>query len=466
MSRSGERRYIWYGLAGLLLLAVAVLASFAAPGPAEARRSSGPQVDPALQNRLEKLDEGESIRAILVYDAYPTQDEIDAVEQTGVATHIFDQLPMIAVQGTRDQVEQLFSLQGPASIWANKKLEYMLHESRPLIGADRVQSELGYAGEGVGVAVIDSGVDGTHQDIEYPERTVQNVKILADTFFTGTTVYAEDVPNTDTSSGHGTHVTGTVGGDGTESGGYYTGIAPESDLVGIGAGDALFILYALEAFDYALEHQEDYNIKVINNSWGTEGKFKRNDPVNQASKLAHDRGITVVFAAGNEGPKKDTLNPYSVAPWVIGVAAGKKDGKTLARFSSRGRPGSDLYHPTLTAPGVNIVSARASTGSTINSLDAADDATYIPPEYVARYTTASGTSMATPHVSGTVALMLQANPNLTPDEVKEILVKTATSMPYQRYEAGAGYLNAYKAVTRASSAASAANQPALQGSER
>ena len=225
-------------------------------------------------------------------------------------------------------------------------------------------------------------------------------------------------------------------------------------------------MYALEAFDYALEHQEAYNIKVINNSWGTEGKFKRNDPVNQASKLAHDRGITVVFAAGNEGPEEDTLNPYSVAPWVIGVAAGKKDGKNLARFSSRDRPGSDLYHPTLTAPDVNIVSARASTGSTINALAAADDATYIPPEYVASYTTASGASMATPHVSGTVALMLQANPNLTPNEVKEILENTATSMPYRRYEAGAGFLNAYKAVTGASSAAGAANQPALEGSER
>jgi len=107
----------------------------------------------------------------------------------------------------------------------------MLHESRPLIGADRVQTDLGYAGEGVGVAVIDSGVDGTHPDVRYPDqvqetdpdRMVQNAKIVGDNFFTGTAVVLENQPNTDTTSGHGTHVTGTVGGDGTESGGYYTG---------------------------------------------------------------------------------------------------------------------------------------------------------------------------------------------------------------------------------------------------
>ena len=98
---------------------------------------------------------------------------------------------------------------------------------------------------------------------------------------------------------------------------------------------------------------------------------------------------------------------------MIGVAAGKKDGRTLAGFSSRGVPGSNLYHPTVTAPGVNIVSARASTDATINALTAADDATYSPrKEWLPYYTTASGTSMATPRVSGTVAPMEQAKPTL------------------------------------------------------
>ena len=116
---------------------------------------------------------------------------------------------------------------------------------------------------------------------------------------------------------------------------------------------------------------------MTSNSWGTSGKFERDDPINCASKLPHDRGMRVTFAAGNEGPGRNTLNPYSVAPWVIGVAAGRKDGKMLASFTSRGVQGDNLYHPDIAAPGVNIVSARASTGATINGL-ADDDATYKP----------------------------------------------------------------------------------------
>lgn len=114
-------------------------------------------------------------------------------------------------------------------------------------------------------------------------------------------------------------------------------------------------------------------------------------------------------------------------------------------------PGSNLYHPTVTAPGVNIVSARASTGATINALTAADDATYIPrKEWLPYYTTASGTSMATPHVSGTVAPMEQAKPTLGPEAIKRIVASTADPMPgYEEYQVGAGYLNAYEAVTKA-----------------
>jgi serine protease AprX len=432
----------------LAVLGFAFLALFfAASGEAQ---SDGPEVDPLLRERLAAVDGVTPVRAVLTYDERPSRAQVDEVRRIGVAVHAFDVLPMLGVQGTRDQIQELASLDGVASVYLDRPLDYLLHESRPLIGADRVESELGYTGEGVGVAVIDSGVDGAHPDVGFGDEMVQNVKILGDAFFTGATVVAENQTNTDTSSGHGTHVAGTVGGSGEASAGYYTGIAPGSDLVGIGAGDILFILYALEGFDYALKNQERYNIQVISNSWGTSGEFDKDDPINVASKLAHDRGMTVVFAAGNSGPEEDTLNPYSVAPWVIGVAAGNKDGETLADFSSRGRPGSDLYHPTLTAPGVDIVSARASTGATINALTAANDVTYIPPGYLPYYTTASGTSMATPHVSGAIALMEEADPGLTPDKAKKILVKTATEMPgYEEYEVGAGYLNAYKAVTRA-----------------
>jgi len=425
-----------------------------------AAQSDGATVDPLLQERLTAIDDTTLLRAVLTYTDRPSPAQVQRVAETGVAVHTFDVLPMIAVEGTKAQIQELTRLEDIRSIYLDRPLDYLLHESRPLIGADRVESELGYTGKGIGVAVIDSGVDGLNPDVKYPGRLVQNVKILGDGFFTGTTVIAQNQTNTDTTSGHGTHVAGTVGGSGEASKGYYTGIAPQSDLVGIGTGDTLFILYALEGFDYALENQQRYNLQIISNSWGTSGAFDAEDPINVASKLAHDQGITVVFAAGNAGPEEDTLNPYAVAPWVIGVAAGEKDGKTLADFSSRGRPGSELYHPTLTAPGVNIVSARASTGATINTLTAADDATYIPPQFLPYYTTASGTSMATPHVSGTIALMEEANPALTPDQAKQFLVETATPMPgYEEFEVGAGYLNAYEAVTQAAQSRSASFLP-------
>jgi serine protease AprX len=386
------------------------------------------------------------VRVILTYDQHPTAEDVQALQQLGLKTHTFEKLPMVAVQGPYETIKALFNQTNLRSIYADKKLEYFLNESVNYIGANKVWTDLGFTGKGVGVAVIDSGIDATHRDLD-GTKTVHNVKIVANNFFTGDLVTVE-LPNTDTSSGHGTHVASTIGGTGEASNGTYKGVAPDCKLIGIGAGDTLFILNALEAFDYALKHQQDLDIEIISNSWGTEGAFDPNDPINVASKLAHDAGITVVFAAGNSGPNQNTLNPYSVAPWVIGVAAGTKDGK-LADFSSRGIPGDPLYHPTITAPGVNIVAARATTGVYMNAFFALDVG-HVPLEYLPYYTSASGTSMATPHISGVVALMKEANPNLTPDQVKDILVKTARPMAgYQEFEVGAGYVDAYAATTTA-----------------
>src|SRR5439155_26043718 len=168
------------------------------------------------------------------------------------------------------------------------------------------------------------------------------------------------------------------------------------------------------------------------------------DLINVASRMAHDVGIVVVFAAGNGGPGLNSLNPYCVPSWVICVAAGNKDGRTLANFSSRGIPGDPLYHPTITAPGVDIAAARATTGIVIDTFFAVD-LINLGTDAVS-YAAASGTSMATPHVSGTVALMLEANPALTPDQIKSVLEGSATPMAgYEEYQVGAGYLNAFQA---------------------
>lgn len=273
------------------------------------------------------------------------------------------------------------------------------------------------------------------------------MKVGPDLFGAGP-IFIENLAITDTTSGHGTHVASTVGGTGAALAGKYHGVATGSHLVGLGSGEVVFILTALESFDWVLTHSGLYGIRAISNSWGTSGSFSPDDPINVASRRAYDAGLVVVFAAGNSGPDSNTLNPYCVAPWVICVAAGLKDSRTLADFSSRGVPGDPFYHPTITAPGVNIVAARATTGIVINTFFAVD-LIDIGTDAVL-YAAASGTSMATPHVSGTVALMLEANPTLTPDQIKSSLEDTATPMPgYERYQVGAGYVNAYRAVTLA-----------------
>jgi len=445
-------RKVWRVLAGTVAV-VAGLNGFAAaqislplpilPPPV----TSTAAIDPILQQLLQTAPAGQIIEAVLTFDHVPSAGDLFAVTATGVDVVSFRVLPMLGVRGTSTQIAALLSLPGLRSAYHNRQLSYFLNQSVPLIGADRVWNELGITGKGVTVAVIDTGIDATHPDLPYGDKVIQNVKIVPDLFGTGAIV-VEGIPNTDTTSGHGTHVSSIAAGTGAALAGKYRGVAIGANLVGVGAGELLFVLSALEGFDWVLQNRGQYGIRVISNSWGTTGSFSADDPINVASQAAHDAGLVVVFAAGNAGPTTDTLNPYCVAPWVICVAAGAKDGTTLADFSSRGIPGDALYHPTITAPGVNIAAARATTGIVINTFFAVDLARLGTD--AAWYAVASGTSMATPHVSGTAALMLEANPGLTPDQVKALLESSATPMSgYALYEVGAGYLNAYDAVTQA-----------------
>lgn len=437
----------WFGL----MLTVLMLCSFSIL-PAAA--NSQAEIDPHLRSAFSAAGPLDQLTVIFTYEQAPSAADVARVAGTGALTYKFSWLPMIAARGTKLQLSGLLSQPGLVSAYLDRPQELLLKESVPYIGADRVWNELGYTGRGVTVAILDSGVDGTHPDLA--SRMKQNIKIV-DPLVAGSPLWLE-LPNTDTSSGHGTHVAGTVAGDGSASGGYYTGVAPGADLVGIGAGDALSILFALQGFEYIGLHPE-LGIDIVSNSWGSTGAFAPGHPINVATKQLHGAGVVVVFASGNAGPGDNTLNPYSVAPWVIGVAAGDKQGQ-LASFSSRGIPGDPLYHPTLTAPGVKIVATRATTGVVVNGLAAQSDLTgCVKTEYVAFYTCISGTSMATPHVSGVVALMLEAKPGLHPDIVKQLLVDTARPMfradgtAYQLHEVGAGYVDAYAAVQKARRAA-------------
>jgi serine protease AprX len=391
----------------------------------------------------------------------------------------FKALPMVALKvpvtpmlmGTLRTVLQPLGL---LSIYQDRPLHYFLDESVHYIGADTARTAYNTTGAGVGVGIIDSGVDGTHGD--FP-NLVKNVKVVAPIAEVGVggALYV-DVPNSDLTSGHGTHVASTIGGSGAKSGGKYKGVAPGASLIAVGTGEAISILYSLEGFDFLMnpDIRETYNVRVISNSWGSSGShFAPFDPVSIASKRAYDEGMIVAFAAGNDGPGADTLNPYSASPCVISVGAGAaKDTSTatnplisqgvpgqLASFSSRGIPGDANHHPDIVLPGVAIVAARATT-ATIAQPYLGLDGLHPEPFYAAL----DGTSMATPHLSGLAALMLEVNPALNMDGVLAALTSTAkpmyeqnattgTTRKLEAWEVGAGYADAYAAVRAASESA-------------
>lgn len=407
-------------------------------------------LDPNLPAKLATTGGTASVLPVIVtYNAPPAAADVALLRSLGIRYGVtMKALPMAGVWATPAQIQQLATQPNVRSIYLDKPLRYYNHVGTALTGAleQRTMPGFGYSGRGVGVAIVDSGIDATHADLPYPSHVKQNVKVLTGGASLGSPFdgvvpveYLENLPDSDSTSGHGTHAAGTIAGLGTQSGGKYAGVAPGADIIGVSTGEAIAILWAIEGFDYVLTHQYTYNIKVCSNSWGTSGAYDAEDPINVASKVLHDRGITVVFAAGNEGPGNNTLNPYSVAPWVIGVAAGDKRGH-LADFSSRGLQDDAVYHPTVTAPGVAIVSTKAALTPLGNAGTCADGT--LTTAETPYYACMDGTSMATPHVAGACALLLEANPSLTPDQIKTIVHNTATPMGgYKDYQTGAGYLN-------------------------
>ncbi|WP_234329249.1 MULTISPECIES: S8 family serine peptidase [unclassified Streptomyces] len=304
---------------------------------------------------------------------------------------------------------------GIAKVWLDGKAKALLADSTAQIGAPKVWKD-GDTGQGVDVAVLDTGVDTGHPDLAG--------QISASASF----VPGESVED---GNGHGTHVASTVAGTGAASDGREKGVAPGASLhIGkvlddSGSGQDSWILAGME---WAARNQ---HARIISMSLGS-GPSDGTDPMSQAvNRLSAETGALFVIAAGNSGPGPSSVSAPGAADAALTVGA--VDGSDrLASFSSRGpRLGDGGLKPDLTAPGVGILAARAARS----------------PEGEGPYMSLSGTSMATPHVAGAAALLSREHPGWTGQQLKDALVSTtvATSR-YSPYAAGAGRLDVAAAV--------------------
>ena len=342
----------------------------------------------------------------------------------------------------------------------NREIKTHNYRTAVTVGARVVQQSLGYTGAGIGVAVIDSGISTWHDDLQNTTAKVypygnQRVTKFVD-FVNGQTLPYDD-------NGHGSHVAGIILGNGSDSDGEKAGIAPHAALISLKVLDANgggTISNIISALNWVVANAATYNIRVVNMSVGA-GIYESywTDPLTLAAKAVTDQGITIVAAAGNLGKNAAGQQQYGGitapgnAPWVLTVGASNTMGTltrtddTMASFSSAGPTYLDFAaKPDLVAPGTGTVSL-AVPGSTFY----ATKALYLLDGLLGLgskpYLALSGTSMAAPVVSGSIALMLQANPTLTPNLIKAILQYTAQQYPgYSPLRQGAGFLNTLGAV--------------------
>ena len=379
---------------------------------------------PNIIRAINDANNNSDIEFIVQYRPTLTEEHLATAEGIGVEIiSIFEFIDGFYGKATASQIKDLSRQDDIFWIEHNTQMEYYMQDTTRVINAveawqtviidedenivaDQSNQHEYIDGTGVAAVIIDTGVDAGHPDFDYDEGKTVSYK-----FDRATRTWIE-AENSDTSSGHGTHCAGTVGGNGDASAGAKKGVAPGATLVGMGVGDIAFIDNAVEAFEWVYDNSRPdanpMNIRVTSNSWGSSGS--EYDPSNAISQavfnLQYDNNVVSVFAAGNSGGDGSDLqtNPYSNIPLVIGVAALEHDGSGIADFSSRGDMSKPQTWPDIGAPGVNIW-ATAPRATLIDIIQRpTDDDLY--------YMAISGTSMATPHIAGVATLLYQAAPSL------------------------------------------------------
>jgi len=327
-------------------------------------------------------------------------------------------VPAVTMTATQAQIDELAEDPDVEMIWPDLPVHTMLDTSVPIIRAPQVW-EAGVTGAGVKIAVVDTGIDAEHPDF--------SGRIVAVTDFTG--------QGPADNNGHGTHVAGIAAGSGSVSGGKYRGVAPDASLLaakvlrGDGSGMMSDVMAGIE---WAVEQ----GAQVINLSLGgPPTPCDGSDALSTMCDAAVDAGVVVCVAAGNSGPGSRTIGSPGCARKVITVGAtvsGPTEQDSIANFSSRGPTADGRVKPDVSLPGVDIISCRA-LGTSMGTV--VDD----------HYTRASGTSMATPHCTGVAALLLQAAPDLSPEQVKARIMQAGRDMGLDANIQGRGRVDAYAA---------------------
>nr|WP_207755101.1 S8 family peptidase [Alkaliphilus hydrothermalis] len=346
-------------------------------------------------------------------------DDLEAFVQKlgGKVKHKFDIINAVAVYLPPVGVRNVARERVIQKIFFDDMAFKLMDIASVTVGSD-FANEHNLTGKNVGVAVIDTGVH-PHSDLVTP-----NNRIIAFKDF----VNNKHQPYDD--DGHGTHVAGIIAGNGFSSKGKLMGVAPDANIIGVkvlnedGGGSISDVIAGIQ---WAIQNRKRYNIKVLTLSLGaTAKKSYQDDPLCQAVDAAVKNGITVVTAAGNNGPEIETINSPAISPNVIAVgacddrASNTPRNVKIADFSSRGPTIDGLNKPDILAPGVDIQSL-SNEGNKYRSL--------------------SGTSMAAPIVAGCAALLYEKNPNLTPAETKRYIIGNALPLGMNPDTQGAGLLD-------------------------
>ncbi len=418
-----------------------------------------------------------AVRVIVQYKNAPATKQLSKTQFHGAKLN--SSLSLIkagAFTMSRAAIRALASDRDVAFISPDRQLKAMDDLTDSAVGVSSAWDS-GYDGTGVGVAIIDSGVNDNHSDLEDSIGAVSRVVYHQD--FTGTATTNSYGAKWDL-YGHGTHVAGIVGGNGAMSNGRFAGLAPNVNFIDLrvldknGSGSDSMVIAAIQR---AIQLKDTYNIRVINLSLGRGiPTGYASDPLCQAVESAWRAGIVVVVASGNYGRLSvNGSNGYGTVtapgndPLVLTVGAmktmntGTRSDDQIASYSSKGPTTFDhVVKPDIVAPGNTIISV-IDHGSTLEAKYPMNKR--MGSDWSTRpYFVLSGTSMATPVVSGAIALLLQQDPSMTPDQVKARLMKTAyKSFPtstvavdaktgqtfteyYDLFTVGAGYLDVAAAL--------------------